>query len=101
MFDIESLEIRNETDYYTSYDLVNNCVLFVGNRTITTDIDGERVTREASFSERASMFASTFSCAMIAGQTMLQKGDCKEFSLQTVECVADDTDTNMLVLLTK
>lgn len=101
IIDTSTMTERNTCGYYTSYELPNNCVLFVAKQTKEIEKDGEWTTREASYAERASNLTSTFSSAMIAGQTMIQKGECTEFSIQTVECVKDEEDTGMLVLMTK
>lgn len=101
MIDTSTMEERNSCAYYTSYELPNNCILFVAKQVKEFEKDGEWQERPASFAEKATHLTSTFSSAMIAGQSMIQKGECTEFSIQTVECVKDEEDTGMLVLMSK
>lgn len=99
MLDVNELELRSECDYYTSYDLPNNCVLFVAKTTKTYEKDEEWITRDASYAEKATMLTSTFSSAMIAGKDMIRKGECERFTLQTVDVAKDEPDTGMIILM--
>ena len=101
MINTKELELRNSCAYYTSYVLPNNCILFVAEQIKKFEKDGEWVSRDATFSEKTSNLSSTFSSAMIAGHDMIRKGECVEFCLQTVECVKDQEDTGMIILMTK
>lgn len=103
MIDTNDLEVRNETDYYFSYNLVGGNVLFVAKTTVTyvdqkTD---ERVTRDGTVAECTGKFNSTFACAMIAGRDMIRKEECEKFTLQTVDVAKDEPDTGMIVLMTQ
>lgn len=93
MIDTKDLTVRNTTDYYTSFELPKGHVLFVAHT--------KKKGKDMTLACKMKTFASTFSCAMVAGREMIRKGEINKFTIQTVDVAKDEPDTGMLILMTQ
>jgi hypothetical protein len=84
MIDVTTMDILSDTDNHISYQMPNGCVLYV--------------VKSVNYPEYPDNLGITVVDAHQLGKTLI-RDEYSAFTVQTVDCVTDEPDSGMVILL--